>query len=419
MRAVLSTRIGDRARAVRRPPGGRAGGLQHRRDARVGRRRASRPTTSCCTSAGAVPTACPGNSWQRSDRSSRGTGAIPGHSSRTRAACWARCSSRRARTSSPSAPTAPATRASAAPGACGAVPPDIRRIAWIDPDDEIAAAAAKIAADAGSEQLWTRALWRYNALHSYGKARAATRSAARHELGLRPARRLGCALRDDALRRPSSRRPLPSACSPTTRSPSHRPPPTTSRTASPTGGSWPCSAGSPQRHRIVVTVIRTGTRALRRRDAQGLEPLVRTRGDDQRGRRRGRRAGIARRGRALGRAAGGAQGVPARRDRRALVGPGQPSLVHRARRAGGDPRRLRRRRRRTSRSASGDGDVALHALGGVTLDGAVEVVGPCLRERDREARALAGGDGVLVVHAHVIDLLAVEQHVVRELALVA
>ena len=39
----------------------------------------------------------------------------------------------------------------------------------IDPDDEIAAAAAKIAADAGGEHLWTRALWRYNALHSYGR----------------------------------------------------------------------------------------------------------------------------------------------------------------------------------------------------------------------------------------------------------
>ena len=38
-----------------------------------------------------------------------------------------------------------------------------------DPDDEIAAAAAKIAFDAGSARLWPRALWRYNALHSYRK----------------------------------------------------------------------------------------------------------------------------------------------------------------------------------------------------------------------------------------------------------
>lgn len=39
-----------------------------------------------------------------------------------------------------------------------------------DPDDEIAAAAAKIASDAGSGRVWTRALWRYNALHSYRKS---------------------------------------------------------------------------------------------------------------------------------------------------------------------------------------------------------------------------------------------------------
>jgi hypothetical protein len=38
-----------------------------------------------------------------------------------------------------------------------------------DADDEIAAAAAKIAYDAGQNQLWPRALWRYNALHSYRK----------------------------------------------------------------------------------------------------------------------------------------------------------------------------------------------------------------------------------------------------------
>jgi hypothetical protein len=36
-------------------------------------------------------------------------------------------------------------------------------------DDEIAAAAAKIAHDAGSARRWPRALWRYNALHSYRK----------------------------------------------------------------------------------------------------------------------------------------------------------------------------------------------------------------------------------------------------------
>jgi hypothetical protein len=38
-----------------------------------------------------------------------------------------------------------------------------------DPDDEIAAAAAKIAFDAGTAHLWPRAIWRYNALHTYRK----------------------------------------------------------------------------------------------------------------------------------------------------------------------------------------------------------------------------------------------------------
>jgi hypothetical protein len=52
-----------------------------------------------------------------------------------------------------------------------------------DPDDEIAAAAAKIAFDAGSARLWPRALWRYNALHSYRKT--VLRRAAR--LGMRSA----------------------------------------------------------------------------------------------------------------------------------------------------------------------------------------------------------------------------------------
>jgi hypothetical protein len=36
-----------------------------------------------------------------------------------------------------------------------------------DPDDEIAAAAAKLAHDSAGGMLWPRALWRYNALHSY------------------------------------------------------------------------------------------------------------------------------------------------------------------------------------------------------------------------------------------------------------
>ena len=38
-----------------------------------------------------------------------------------------------------------------------------------DADDEIAAAAAKLAYDSDRGRLWPRALWRYNALHSYRK----------------------------------------------------------------------------------------------------------------------------------------------------------------------------------------------------------------------------------------------------------
>jgi hypothetical protein len=38
-----------------------------------------------------------------------------------------------------------------------------------DADDEIAAAAAKLAYDSDHGRLWPRALWRYNALHSYRK----------------------------------------------------------------------------------------------------------------------------------------------------------------------------------------------------------------------------------------------------------
>jgi hypothetical protein len=53
----------------------------------------------------------------------------------------------------------------------------------VDADDEIAAAAAKIAFDAGTARLWPRALWRYNALHSYRKT--VLRRAAR--LGMRSA----------------------------------------------------------------------------------------------------------------------------------------------------------------------------------------------------------------------------------------
>ncbi len=128
----------------------------------------------------------------------------------------------------------------------------------IDPDDEIAAAAAKIAADAGSEQLWTRALWRYNALHSYGK------------LVLRRAARLGMSSACGLLggwTAPASAAPAQPAA----------PPPATPRglLADDAIAFAPAAADDiahgvadrrlvallgwiAQRHRIVVTVIRTG-----------------------------------------------------------------------------------------------------------------------------------------------------------------
>ena len=121
-----------------------------------------------------------------------------------------------------------------------------------DPDDEIAAAAAKIAFDAGTAHLWPRAIWRYNALHTYRKT--VLRRAAR--LGMSSACGLlrkseqapvspppsAPAPQGTAVPRPLRRR---RACSPTTRSPSRPPQPTTSPTASPTGASSRCWPGSP------------------------------------------------------------------------------------------------------------------------------------------------------------------------------
>jgi len=60
-----------------------------------------------------------------------------------------------------------------------------------DPDDEIAAAAAKIAFDAGTAHLWPRAIWRYNALHTYRKTVLRRAAPPRHELGLRPPAQVG------------------------------------------------------------------------------------------------------------------------------------------------------------------------------------------------------------------------------------
>jgi hypothetical protein len=130
----------------------------------------------------------------------------------------------------------------------------------VDPDDEIAAAAAKIASDAGGEQLWTRALWRYNALHSYGK------------LVLRRAARLGmnsaCGLLAGAT--------APSTTAPAQAKPSTSPPATPKGLLANDALSFAPAAADDiahgvadrrlvallgwiaLRHHIVVSVIRTG-----------------------------------------------------------------------------------------------------------------------------------------------------------------
>ena len=153
----------------RRRPGDRAGRVQHGGDACVGRLRRSRPTTSRCTRSGAAPTACRGSCWRPSARSSRATGAIPAPSCRTRAACSARCSSRPAPTRPRGASTPPATRASAARGASGASRPGIRRTAWTTPTTRSRRRRPSSPTTPATARLWPRALWRYNALHSYRK----------------------------------------------------------------------------------------------------------------------------------------------------------------------------------------------------------------------------------------------------------
>ena len=78
-----------------------------------------------------------------------------------------------------------------------------------DPDDEIAAAAAKLAYDAGQRApLAARAVALQRAA-LVPQDRAAARGPARHELGLRAARavRAGLALRAPATRRPAGERP--------------------------------------------------------------------------------------------------------------------------------------------------------------------------------------------------------------------
>jgi hypothetical protein len=76
-----------------------------------------------------------------------------------------------------------------------------------DADDEIAAAAAKLAHDSAGGRLWPRALWRYNALHSY--RRTVLRRAAR--LGMTSACGLLRQSEQASVSAPAATAPAPSA----------------------------------------------------------------------------------------------------------------------------------------------------------------------------------------------------------------
>ena len=134
-----------------------------------------------------------------------------------------------------------------------------------DPDDEIAAAAAKIAFDAGTAHLWPRAIWRYNALHTYRKT--VLRRAAR--LGMSSA----CGLLRKSEQAPLS--PPPSAPAPQDTAVPAAPATPQSLLADDAIAFAPAAADDvahgvadrrlvsllawiAQRHRIVVSVIKTG-----------------------------------------------------------------------------------------------------------------------------------------------------------------
>ena len=134
-----------------------------------------------------------------------------------------------------------------------------------DPDDEIAAAAAKIAFDAGTAHLWPRAIWRYNALHAYRKT--VLRRAAR--LGMSSA----CGLLRKSEQAPVS--PPPSAPAPQDTAVPAAPATPQSLLADDAIAFAPAAADDvahgiadrrlvsllawiAQRHRIVVSVIKTG-----------------------------------------------------------------------------------------------------------------------------------------------------------------
>ena len=287
-----------------------------------------------------------------------------------------------------------------------------------DPDDEIAAAAAKIASDAGAGRVWTRALWRYNALHSYRKA------------VLRRAARLGMNSACGLLGRPAAPTvPAQPAVAATPKTVPATPKGLLSNDAlafapaaagrhrrgiadrSASSRSWP---GSLQRHRIVVE--RHPHRAPPLRD--GHRTRSRTTGMDAQ--RRSARSmarpwrWIARRGRALGSAAVSLRVAAADEIGIALVDPANPRWFTGPDEQAEIAHRLRRRRREALAADHVDADSALHALRGVPLDGAVEVVGAGLREGDREARCSCRRRWRLSSWTPTSSTLpAVEQQVVR------
>ena len=350
---------------------------------------------------GRAPTACPGSCWPPSARSSRATGAIPGayvpHTRGVLGPMQFQAGSNKAarRVDARRRPGLRRHLGHLAQGRPGHPP-----YRMDDPDDEIAAAAAKIAYDAGSAHLLAARAVALQRAALLPQDRAAARRAPRHELGLRPARGSpsrrrspAAAVRDAATQAGRATRARRDAREParrTTRSRSRRPPPTTSPTASPTSASSRCWPGS-RSATASSSASSDRARPLRGGHAQGLEPLVRPRGDDQRGRRPGRAPGLARRRRALGRSCRrrprrsgrtrSARPGRARPTRAGSPGPtSRPRSTSASTPSGAEALTLERARR-----LSGDLDVALHALRGVALDGAVELVRPGLRERDREA----------------------------------
>ena len=187
----------------------------------------------------------------------------------------------------------PATRASAGHGASGAGSSGHPPYRMDDPDDEIAAAAAKIAFDAGTgASVAARDLALQRAAR-LSQDRAASRGALRHELGLRPA--AASPSRRLSRRRPSAPRPAKRSVPAAPATPQSLlgndaiafAPAAADDVAHGVADPAPRHAAGLDRpapsHRRDRDQDRSP--ALRDRHAQDLESLVRPRSHDQRGRR--------------------------------------------------------------------------------------------------------------------------------------